>query len=57
MQDTTWEFIDERVTHGIRKRNKKGLMHAWEQIKFEIMALGLVSLLLVVFEVRGSFVP
>ena len=26
-------------------------MHAWEQIKFEVMALGLVSLLLVVFEV------
>jgi hypothetical protein len=51
--DTAWELLDERVTHGIRKRQKKGLLHAWEQIKFEVMALGLVSLLLVVFEVRA----
>jgi hypothetical protein len=50
-QDTVWETVDERVTRGIRRQKKKGLMHAWEQIKFEIMALGLVSLLLVVFEV------
>lgn len=49
--DTTWELIDEHVTHTIRKRQHKGLVHAWEQLKFEVMALGLVSLLLVVFEV------
>lgn len=50
--DTIWELIDEHVTHTIRKRQHKGLVHAWEQLKFEVMALGLVSLLLVVCEVR-----
>eukprot|EP00892_Ulva_mutabilis_P012318 jgi/Ulvmu1/9459/UM052_0027.1 len=48
--DTVWELIDEHVTHTIRKKQHKGLVHAWEQLKFEVMALGLVSLLLVVFE-------
>lgn len=51
--DTLWEFANEWVTHSIRRRKSKGLMHAWEQLKFEVMALGLVSLLLVVFEVRA----
>lgn len=55
--DTAWEFADERVTRSIRRREHKGLIHAWEQIKFEIMALGLVSLLLVVFEVRSPSAP
>jgi hypothetical protein len=50
--DTAWENIDYAITKRISRRNCKGLMHAWEQIKFEIMALGLISLLLVVFEVR-----
>lgn len=50
--DTVWELVDEHVTHTIRKKQHKGLVHAWEQLKFEVMALGLVSLLLVVFEVR-----
>lgn len=55
--DTVWELIDEHVTHTIRKKQHKGLVHAWEQLKFEVMALGLVSLLLVVFEVRPSYTP
>jgi hypothetical protein len=55
--DTAWEFADERVTRRIRRRKQKGLVHAWEQIKFEIMALGLVSLLLVVFEVWMCSAP
>jgi hypothetical protein len=50
--DTAWEFFDEWVTNRIRRKRRKGLLHAWEQLKFEIMALGLVSLLLVVGEVR-----
>lgn len=49
--DTAWEFFDEFVTHRLKTRMQIGLMHAWEQLKFETMALGLVSLLLVVCEV------
>lgn len=49
--DTAWEYIDHIITKKIRLRKSKGLLHAWEQLKFEVMALGLVSLLLVVFEV------
>jgi hypothetical protein len=49
--DFAWEFVDEWTTHRIRSKQRKGLLHAWEQLKFEMMALGLVSLLLVVFEV------
>jgi Mlo family len=51
--DTAWEAFDDRVTRRIRERKSKGLAHAWEQLKFEVMALGLISLLLVVFEVRN----
>jgi hypothetical protein len=49
--DSAWEALDEWITNRIHARKTKGLMHAWEQLKFEVMALGLVSLLLVVFEV------
>ncbi len=49
------EFVDEFITHRLRNRKKHGLSHAWSQLKFETMALGVVSLLLVVFEVRLSF--
>eukprot|EP00892_Ulva_mutabilis_P008977 jgi/Ulvmu1/6451/UM003_0081.1 len=48
--DTAWEFLDEFVTHRLQTRMHVGLMHAWEQLKFETMALGLISLLLVVGE-------
>jgi hypothetical protein len=54
--DTAWEYFDNQVTTRIRIRKSKGLLHAWEQLKFEIMALGLISLLLVVFEVWSQTV-
>jgi hypothetical protein len=54
--DTAWEYIDYLVTQRIRRRKLKGFVRAWEQLKFEIMALGLISLLLVVFEVRSRVV-
>lgn len=50
--DTIWELIDEFVMHRLQTRMYVGLMHAWEQLKFETMALGLISLLLVAGEVR-----
>ena len=53
--DTLWEYLDERITSRIASRKSKGLLHAWEQLKFEVMSLGLVSLLLVVFEVCHCF--
>lgn len=52
--DTLWELTDERVTRSLIHCGRKGLIHAWEKIKFEIMALGLVSLILLVVEVRSS---
>lgn len=52
--DTLWELIDEFVTHRLQTRMYVGLIHAWEQLKFETMALGLISLLLVAGEVRPS---
>ena len=50
--DTVWELFDEFVTHRLQTRMHMGLLRAWEQLKFETMALGLISLLLVVGEVR-----
>lgn len=52
--DTAWEYADNKITTRIRLVKHKGLLHAWEQLKFEVMALGLISLLLVVFEVCVS---
>lgn len=49
--DAIVEIVDEMLTHYL-KRNPES-SHAWAQLKFETMALGVVSLLLVVFEVRG----
>lgn len=54
--DTAWEVIDDRVTKRISAKKSKGLMHAWEKLKFEIMALGLISLLLVVTEAPLSLI-
>ena len=54
--DTAWEYIDHIITARIRLRKSKGMLHAWEQLKFEVMALGLVSLLLVVTEARPGLV-
>jgi Mlo family len=50
--DGAVELFDEFVTHKLHNRKHQGLSHAWQQLKFETMALGVVSLLLVVFEVR-----
>ena len=55
--DTAWEFFDEFVTHRLQTRMHIGLLRAWEQLKFETMALGLISLLLVVGEVRRTHNP
>lgn len=50
--DTFWEYVNHKVDKALRHKSRKGLRHAWSQIKFEVMALGLISLMLVVFEVR-----
>lgn len=50
--DLICEFGNEALTHHFRHKQHSGLLHAWEQLKFETMALGLVSLLLIVGEVR-----
>ena len=47
--DTAVELVDEFVNHHLRRNPESA--HAWSQLKFETMALGVVSLLLVVFEV------
>lgn len=52
--DTFWEYTNHKVDQYLRHKKRKGLRHAWAQVKFEVMALGLISLLLVVFEVRFS---
>ena len=50
--DFAWEVVDKLVTTRLRgSSSDTGLLHAWEHLKFETCALGLVSLLLVVFEV------
>ena len=50
--DFAWEVVDKLVTGRLRgSSSETGLIHAWEHLKFETCALGLVSLLLVVFEV------
>eukprot|EP00892_Ulva_mutabilis_P008285 jgi/Ulvmu1/5829/UM025_0087.1 len=48
--DLVCEFGNEAITHHFRHKQQSGLLHAWEQLKFETMALGLVSLLLIVGE-------
>ena len=53
--DAVVELVDELVTHRL-KRNPESAQ-AWAQLKFETMALGVVSLLLVVFEVWALLVP
>lgn len=50
--DLICEFGNEAITHHFRHKQQSGLLHAWEQLKFETMALGLVSLLLIIGEVR-----
>jgi hypothetical protein len=55
--DTCWDVADRWVTHCIRQRPAKHLVHAWGQLKFEILVLGLISLLLVAFEVRRTLWP
>lgn len=50
--DFAWEVVDKLVVTRLRgSSSDTGLVHAWEHLKFETCALGLVSLLLVVFEV------
>ena len=53
--DAIVELVDELVTHHL-KRNPESAQ-AWAQLKFETMALGVVSLLLVVFEVWALLAP
>lgn len=53
--DLICEFGNEAITHHFRHKQQSGLLHAWEQLKFETMALGLVSLLLIIGEVRDRF--
>jgi hypothetical protein len=55
--DFLWSFLDRVTTSKLRgSGTETGLLHAWEHLKFEVCALGIVSLLLAVFEVRFSFV-
>ena len=49
--DLVCEVGNEAITHHFRHKQQNGLLHAWEQLKFETMALGLVSLLLIIAEV------
>lgn len=46
--DAMVEIVDGVVLHYLRRNPESA--HAWAQLKFEVMALGVVSLLLVVFE-------
>jgi hypothetical protein len=51
--DFLWSFLDKVTTNKLRgSGTETGLLHAWEHLKFEICALGIVSLLLAVFQVR-----
>ncbi len=52
--DFTWEVLDKLVTRRLLSSSGSGLLHAWEHLKFETCALGLMSLLLAVLEVRCS---
>jgi hypothetical protein len=51
--DTLWGLLDKLTTDRLRN-SRTGLLHAWEHLKFEVCALGVVSLLLAVFEVPLS---
>jgi Mlo family len=52
--DFVWEVVDKLVTRGLSATTSTGLLHAWEHLKFETCALGLVSLLLAVFQVLSK---
>jgi hypothetical protein len=47
--DAVIEIVDESLTHYLKHNPESS--HVWAQLKFETMALGVVSLLLVVSEV------
>jgi len=49
---TAWEVANKFVDRFLRRHGQGGLEKAWGQLKLEVLTLGIISLVLVVFEAR-----